>query len=301
MKRVKFLLALLPAIILLAYPVGVQADSKTLNSVKDTYANQAYPDNVYGGHNHIVISNKYTTRLGYIWFENVDLPEGANVVQAILKFYVYEVHYSDRAKLNIGLVTGDWEEADTTWNHKPTINQTSAIEAEIPLTAVGWREVNITPLVKKWVNEGVENKGLFIYPLGYLYGTAETEYAFTFRTRESSDSKPVLDVEYNLAPTPTPTPTSTPTPTPTPKITPTEEIGEEEPTPTPEEEPTPTPEEERGGLILGVLSPFQALGGGLILLGLIGLGIGLGLMSRRKKKPKSPKTPEKKEKESSKS
>jgi hypothetical protein len=167
MRRVKFLLVLLPAIILLVCPSKALADSHTFGAVKDTYANQAYPDNVYGSMNHIIISNKFTTRLGYVWFDDVNLPEGATLNQAILKFYVYELHYSDRAKINIGLCTNEWNEAAVTWNNKPLINQGSAIEAEIPLVDVGWREINITPLVQKWLDGDQDNKGIFIYPLGY--------------------------------------------------------------------------------------------------------------------------------------
>lgn len=296
MRRVKFLLALLPAIILLIYPQNVLAETKTFDSVKDTYANEVYPDNSYGTTGGVVISNKYTTRLGYLWFENINLPEGASLVQGNLKFYVHELHYSDRAKVNLGLVTGEWEETSVTWNSKPTINPTSAIEAEISLASAGWREINITPLVQKWVDGSQKNKGIYIYPLGYLYGTAETEYAFTFRSKEATENKPYLEIEYQFAPTSTPAPTATSTPKTTPppsaSLTPVSET-EEVPSPSPEPtEATPTPEAEEG-LILGTLSPGQALGGGLIILGGIGVLLGLVLFLRRRKvkKTKEPKEP----------
>jgi len=284
MKRVKFLLTLLPAIFLLASPGRVLADSHTYGVVKDTFVNEVYPDNTYGTTGAVVISNKYTTRLGYLWFDDINLPEGATLNQAILKFYVYELHYSDRAKINIGLCTNEWSENVIAWTNKPLINQSSAIEAEIPLIDIGWREINITSLVQKWVDGSQQNKGIFIYPLGYLYGAAETEYAFAFKTKESDDLKAKIDVEYNLAPTPTPSPTATLTPkaTPTPKPTATITSEEEEPTPTPEEEPTPTPKPE--GRILGGLSSGQLVGGSLVLLGLTGLGVGLGLYLRDKRK-----------------
>jgi hypothetical protein len=288
MSRVKFLIALLPAFLLLALPGRALADSHTYGVVKDTFVNEAYPDNNYGTTGGVVISNKFTTRLGYLWFDDINLPEGATLVQAILKFYVHEINYSDRAKINIGFCTNEWNENVITWTNKPLINQSSAIEAEIPLTEFGWREINITSLVQKWVDGSQQNKGLFIYPLGYLYGAAETEYAFTFKTKESGDLKAKIDVEYSLAPTPTPSPTATPTlkPTATPKPTATITPEEEEPTPTPGEvSPTPTPTPK--GKVLG---SGQLIGGGLILLGLIGLITGLVLYLREKKKKDGKKT-----------
>lgn len=305
MKRVKFFLFLLPALLLLfALPrlaYSAYSDSKVFQATKDTYANQAYPNDPKGSVGSVTLSNKYTTRLGYVQFEDIDLPEGAILDQAVFKFYVHEVHYAPTAKLNVGPVTGDWEENTLTWNNKPTIDQPQAIEAEISLVA-GWKEVPITYLVRQWREGSRENKGIFIYPFGFLYGTPETEFALSFKSREASDNPPKLEVVYHFEPTPTPTPSPTPSPTPTlaPKASPSP-AEEETPTPTPEESPTPTPEEEeKAGLILR-LSTGQAIIAGVILLALIGSGIAFIAYSRRKpaKKPKEKKgKPEEKEESS---
>jgi len=297
MRRVKFLLFLLPAIILL-FPLprsvySAYSDSEVFEAAKDTYANQAYPDKINGGYNHIIISNKFTTRLAYLQFENIDLPEGAILDSAKLKFYVYEQHYSDTAKLNVGPISGDWEENSLTWNNKPAINQAQAIEAEISIADSGWKEVAVTSLVRKWLDGDLENKGVFIYPYGFLYASPETEYAFTFKSREEGGDKPKLEVAYHFEePTPTPSPSPSPSPSPTPGETPSPTPAEE-PSPTPEESPSPSPEaeEEKAG-ILG-LSTGQTVIGGLILLSLIGAGIAFAAYSRRK--PKKPKKPKKKE------
>ena len=301
MKWVKFFLFLLPAnILLLALPQSVYyayTDSAVFEATKDTYANEAYPDKVNGGYNHVILSNKYTTRLGYLLFENVNIPEGAILDSATLKFYVYEQHYADTAKLNVGLVTGDWEENSLTWNNKPTINQTLALEAEISITDSGWKEISFTNLVNKWLDGTVENKGIFLYPYGFLYASPETEYAITFKSKESGENIPKLEIVYRFEPSPSPSPELSPSPSP--EAEPTEEpeevISEESPSPTPEESPSPSPEVEKR-MILGIFSPGQALIAGLIFLALIGAGLSFVAYARRKPAEK-PKKKEKSEEE----
>ncbi len=303
MKRVKFLIFLLPAIILFfALPrmsYSADSDSVVFETIKDTYANEAYPDKVNGGFDHIIVSNKYTTRLGYIHFEEIDLPEGAILDSATLKFYVYSVHYADTAKLNVGPISGDWEENSLTWNNKPTINQTQAVEAEISITDTGWKEATVTNVVRQWLEGAIENKGIFIYPYGILYASPETEYAITFRSKEAGENVAKLEVVYHFEPSPSPE--LSPSPSPTPEVE--EEIeeeeegvviGEEAPSPTPEESPSPSPE---AGKILGIFSTGQALIAGLILLALIGAGSSFAAYARRKpkKKPEKKKKKEKKE------
>lgn len=305
MKRVKYLIFLLPAIILLfvlpRLSYSAYSDSKVFQATKDTYANQAYPNDPKGSVGSVTLSNKYTTRLGYVQFENISLPEGAILDQAVFKFYVHEVHYAPTAKLNVGPVTGDWAENTLTWNNKPTIDQTLAAEAQIELTA-GWKEIPITNLAHKWRDGSLANKGIFIYPYGFLYASPETEYAFSFKSRESGENPAKLEVVYHFEPSPSPSPTPSPSPSPEPEISPTPEVieeaeEEETPSPTPEESPSPSPEAEERGLILGIFSLGQAIIGGLIILALIGAGIAFAAYARRKpkKKPKKGKPIEEEE------
>jgi hypothetical protein len=302
MKRVKIFLFFLPAIIfssIMVKPAGAAiGGTETFEAQKDTYANEAYPDDAKGSIGSIIVSNKFTTRLGYLSFSDVHLSEGAVLNQAILKIYVHERNYADHAKVNVGPITGDWEESTLTWNHKPTINQTQAIEAEISLTEDGWKEINVTDIVQRWLEGTTENKGLFIYPLGYLYGTTETEFALSFKSRESGESVAKLELEYHLPPTPTPQPEADrplDETTPTPGATPTE-TGE--PTSTPQLEATPTPEVEatQSSFLTLNLSPGQAVLAGLLLLALIGSVVGFALTSRPKRS-KTKSISEKKKKE----
>lgn len=286
MKRVKQLLFLLLALIFLFSPLPVLAEKKTFDVNKDTYANEVYPDKVSGSFGSVTLSNKYTNRLGYLLFQDVNLPEGAILDRGVIKIYLFERHYADSAKVNVGPVTGSWEENSLTWNNKPTINQTQASEAIISLTSDGWQEIPITNLVRQWLEGTLDNKGVFIYPYGFLYSAPETEFALSFKSKESGDLKAKLEVEYHLEAEPTlsPAPTAEPTPTSTDQTSPSP--TEEESTP---EALSPTPEEEKEATPTG-LSTGQIIIGGTIFLSLAGAGAALLFYALRKPK----KAPEKK-------
>ena len=254
-------------------------------------SNKTYPDKANGSIGSVIISNNLTDRLGYLQFENPDLPEGAIIDRGVFKFFVHELHYAPTAKLNIGPVIGDWDEGTLSWNNKPTINQTQAIEAQITLDDPGWREIMITYLVRQWDEGIIENKGIFLYPLGFLYGTAETNFAFSFKSKEGAE-KPKLEVEYHLPSDPTPTQTTTPTPKTT--LTPGEQATG---SPTPQAQNlTPTPEAtseatKSGGLSFN-LSTGQAIIAGTILLALLGALIAFVTYFSRQSQPKEKKSEE---------
>jgi len=296
MKRVKLFFFLLPALTLLfGMPQAVAAETKTFNTTQDAFANQAYPTNNYGSLEPLIVSNKFTTRLSFVQFEELILPAGAVIDKALFKFYLYEGLYADRAKVNLGPITNTWSENSLTWENKPTINQTLAIEAEIDLTSNGWKEINLTNLAKQWAEGNLEQKGLFLYPLGYLYGASETEYAFTFKSKQAADSTPRLEIEYHFEPSPVPSPSPVSTP---------EAGATEEPevTVTPSEEPvSPSPSLEAGesGRILGLFSPGQAVIGGLIVLALIGALASFLVYAFKPKKKTEKEKEEKLEEESS--
>jgi hypothetical protein len=300
MKRIKLLFFLLPALILFFSPrSSVLAATKTFNASQDAFANQAYPDNNYGSLEPMIVSNKYTTRLCFVQFDEISLPTDAIIDKAIFKFYIYERLYADKAKVNLGPITSTWSENSLTWNDKPTINQTLALEAEVDLTSDGWKEINLTNLAKKWTDGSLEQKGIFLYPLGYLYGASETEYAFTFKSKAVAGLMPRLEIEYHLSPTPVPSPSPSPsamaeaTTSPEVSVTPSE-------TPL---SPSPNPEAGESGKILGLFSLGQAFIGGLIILALLGALISFliyAFKSRKKEEKESkPKEPKGKETEES--
>ncbi len=292
MKRVKLFALLLPVIFFFSVFVpSVSAATETFGILKDTYANSVYNppldyrNNNYGGAGTVVVSNEPIDRLGYLQFEDVSLPESAILDQATLKFYVYSS--SGTAKLNTGPVTEDWGENSLTWNNKPTVDQSQASEATISLSE-GWKTVSVTNLVNQWLEGSLDNKGIFIYPYGFLYATPENDFALSIRSKEHGSNIPVLEVEYHFAPTPTPTPTpeSSPEVDLEGEVTPTEEANL-----IVQEEASPTPEVEGENFVLN-LTRGQAIIGGFILFALVATVVTFAVYSQRKPKDK-PKKEEK--------
>lgn len=194
-RQAKYLL-LLPFFLSFIFPQKAAAVTETITVSQDTYANEAYPDKINGDQASIILSNKYTNRLIFLFFDLTDLPETTVVDKAVLRFYIDEANYDNKAKLNIGPVTADWSENELNWNNKPTIEQNQADETELDLTS-GWKEINLTTLTQKWLNQEVENHGLFIYPFGFLYADAETEFSFSAKSKESKSSAAQLVISYN--------------------------------------------------------------------------------------------------------
>ncbi|MBU0619145.1 DNRLRE domain-containing protein [Patescibacteria group bacterium] len=284
MKKIFFtLLLFLPLI----FPLPISAEEVAASITQDTYANEAYPDQPRGSVGSVILSNDPINRFGYLKFNLPDLPDGAIIDRGTLKFYIHEAD-SGEGKLNIGPVKDVWDGATLTWNSKPAIYPDQASESVITLST-GWKEITITNIVQKWYAAEISNNGLFIYPYGYLYGAAESDFAVSFRAKEGSSAEAAqLEIGYHFAPEPTATPIPTATPTPTPSPVPSPTVSPSpEPTEMPEETPeaSPTPAEEES-------TGRPALFSWLIAGGLIGLSVVFALawwLLRRPKKKKPAK------------
>ncbi|MCJ7827570.1 DNRLRE domain-containing protein, partial [Patescibacteria group bacterium] len=167
MKRVKLVKTLLPFFFLLFFLGSnpVLADEATFEVTKDTFGNSStylnYRDRNYGYAGSVVVSNDPIDRVGYFDFKNVELPAGSIIDHIYFRFYVQNAGSTGGIKLNVGPVAGDWEESSLTWNNKPTINQTLALEAEIG-TDEEWKEIEVTSIINKWQDGSLAKKGLFV-------------------------------------------------------------------------------------------------------------------------------------------
>lgn len=300
MSRFTFLLAI--ACLLLFVPTpSVSAETETLEVTKDTFANEAYPDNNYHFAGSVVVSNHPINRLGYLQFEWFDLPEGAEVDQALLRFYVHEQNYNSTAQIDVGPLKDEWTEDGVSWNNRPDVYPEHAQTQEINLDT-GWKEVNVTGVYNQWQSGDISPHGLFIYPAGLLLSPSGPDFAFSLKTKEATENAVRLVIDYHFLPTPTPTETPTPTPTPTavpaaPEGTSTPKPEEgvlQTPTPTPTASPTPSPEAKKGSLAsnTGLWLGIGVVGGGLLAV------LFFSSLTKKKKKPTvPPKTKETVQKE----
>ena len=126
----------------------------------DTYSSTVTP----------TVTNKFNVNLNvsptdttYLRFNTQNfLPAGvigANVGKATLKVFVSSV--TAPGSLQVFQVTGNWSEGTLTENTKPTLG--GALAPTIPVTALfhqlRWIEIDITPIVKNWLN-GQPNFGI---------------------------------------------------------------------------------------------------------------------------------------------
>ena len=141
----------------------------------------------------------------YIKFDlsNVD---PSKVTKAVLKLYHFQTAGNDNVDLGIYRVTGPWKEGTDTyhsgraektaapgelsWVQQPPID-TQAVSTFNPGHGLGdWTEVDITPLVKQWLN-GTPNYGLIIKPVGSLASnTPASVYHFASRERRADLDNP---------------------------------------------------------------------------------------------------------------
>ncbi|MBN1263140.1 MAG: DNRLRE domain-containing protein [Candidatus Pacebacteria bacterium] len=218
MKPIKSrILSLLLILSLCLTPKPVRAKTRILATIKDTYVNSLHPEKTHGAAGSVSVSNKIARRLAYLWFENPKIPSGSALDRAILKFNIFEAPNAGLARLKIGRTSSDWNELHLDFNNQPGLDLSQIIEVEID-SHRGLKEIDITALAQEWIGDKTGNQGLFIHPAIPPNGGPETEFVFSFFSRESADEPPTVAIEYHFEGLPPANPS--PTPTVSPQLTP---------------------------------------------------------------------------------
>ncbi len=210
--------------------------------IADTFISQWYPDDNFGD----LVSARVRSggvEQALLRFEPINLPPDVTIDQALLRISVTGRSNENPMTVNVHRLLRNWSELEATYNQAAAGlgwetpgawgagDRISSVEGsgELPGSGVGY--VDMTNVVRAWLQQPQENQGVI------LTGESPGSVYYAFSTREGPlEQRPLLLVRYRLptpTPTVTPTPTHTPTPTPTPTYTPT-------PTATPTDTPTPT-------------------------------------------------------------
>lgn len=180
---------------LLIFGNVASAAIESFDVTEDTFINEAYPDNNYGSAGSIVISNEPIDRYGFLNFEQVDLPEGASVDEIIFKFYAYDHSLNEDGWVRIGLIGGSsWEEDEPKWNGPypaPLMSAGNFTEINLDLST-GWKEVNVTDFVSKWISGDKDQRGLYIYPSG------SDDFTLALRSKEHGSNQAKIEIEYSI-------------------------------------------------------------------------------------------------------
>jgi hypothetical protein len=148
-------------------------------ALEDTYTDAGEPDEVNGTEPILEIENEPPEiKLGLVRFEVPALPEGEAVQQAILQFTTVTAG----SQVNVHLVDGDWNEAETNAGNAPVIGE--RVGEILPAGADG-------PLVELDVTAIVTEPGRYDF---YLTTTGDntTEYA----AKEAGVGAPTLVVHH---------------------------------------------------------------------------------------------------------
>lgn len=294
MKRIKALVIPLLALILLVFPTVVSAETETLTPQADSFVNDFvnYRDNNYGASHSLVVSFDSVYRWSLVQFDLGSLPGEAEIESAIFKAYLYNASGDASVPLMVSRITGSWSEMAINWNNRPLFDEAAGITVNVD-AASGYKNWDVTEIVRGWKNNDFSNYGLAL-------GHGSGNYSRSFHSREYSDNRPILEINYHL-PEDIPTPTPSPEPTPTLAISPAGEITPSpELTPAPEVSPASTPEATGEAKSFLSLTTGQTIIAGFILLALIGAVIAFVFYFKRQSNQEPKKEKTKKEKKSEK-
>jgi hypothetical protein len=161
-----------------------EPEPEGLLPIKDTYVNSAYPDTNYGSDPRLITSYTTSSKIIFLQFD-LDPVAFINPEQkAILNLNLESSSTSlEPLEMEVLLPYKSWEEGELSWNNKPSL-YSSGLSATFEATP-GAQKVDITPLVKQWINKETENYGIALYYNG-------ENFSRKFSSKEAEKNKPQL-------------------------------------------------------------------------------------------------------------
>ncbi len=115
------------------------------------------------------------------------IPEGATIESATFNIYVAQVNGQ---QIDVHRVTADWQETTVTWNNFGG-SFDPMIEGSFMADGVGYRSVDITPLVTAWLAGDVDNFGILLDQVQVTFPRA------MYASREAASNNPYLEICYS--------------------------------------------------------------------------------------------------------
>ncbi len=160
----------------------------TIKTDKDSYIRRHNTNTNYGTDTTMwtqLIGSLYE-KWGLVQFPLEEIPKSATIREGICKIYFQSAdgNYTDALRR----ITSSWTELGVTWNNRPSYNSTNL---DTFTHKTGWAEFDITDTIQGWVDESLDNYGVYIHRIS---GGNDRQY----RTRErSGDFDPRLEIEYS--------------------------------------------------------------------------------------------------------
>lgn len=153
--------------------------------IADTYIASGIPNQNYGSETTIAIGI-HTEILAFIKFDISAIPTGSTINSAKLRLYVSSL--VDNSDVVVGRAKNLWNETNVTWNNNSTTWELPYVQSR-PQGVSQWWEIDVTSIVKKWIEEDLYNYGFYL--------EKANSGIVMFYSRESSN-KPQLVVSYAI-------------------------------------------------------------------------------------------------------
>lgn len=172
------------------------ASESFLPVTKDSKVNEGQPTTTYGDEEFYTVWGGpiINEEKALLYFNGVEELHQAGYVceYALLRLYVTSVLAAVPA--NIFKAAAGWDEATVCWDNRPGEDHGIEVKQDLPSSQDVWFEVDVTNIVKSWMNDGSSNNGFYV-------GTSEdnlTAGGCQFASGEFPDTafRPRLFVEY---------------------------------------------------------------------------------------------------------
>ena len=133
-----------------------------------------------------------TYDLAYFKWDLSTAPPASSINTAKFYFYV-TIPSADIDDVNTYQINADWAEDTLTYNNKPGVTGDNL--ATFDVTSTGWKNGDITSIVKDWINGDKNNYGIRLWNV-----RSRNQYA-TIATKENTTEsyRPYLLIDYTLA------------------------------------------------------------------------------------------------------
>lgn len=180
-----------------AQQTTVWPTTRTFYSMADAMVCSGYPTSTYGSLSYVRVGyySSFKAMQGLVRFDLSAIPSGTPISQAKLWLYVYSSYDPQSASrfITVYRVTSPWTEGNVTWNTRPAWSSMYYGFTSIPHASYGWYWVDVTNLVREWVNGQYPNYGIWVFG---NESSSDPNYR-GFYTRESSTGlKPYLYITY---------------------------------------------------------------------------------------------------------
>ncbi len=173
----------------------VSGETYILNPSQDTFVSFSMPNTNYGSEQYLKVRSSFLyPRRALIKFDIPSVPDNLTLKSAHLKLYVSSGPWFSTRIYEVHRITEPWLENYVTWRSMPSYTVGATSTSPIEKGSGYWVDFDVSDDVRDFYN-GVDNNGWII--IDSEEASIFSQEVF-FNSRESSDFKPVLELNYSV-------------------------------------------------------------------------------------------------------